>query len=54
MVISGAFALFGPGVYDQLDIYSEMLQPAAQGGLFFAGEATSACHAYVDLPDIAL
>jgi hypothetical protein len=27
------------------DIYSEMLQPAANGKLFFAGEATSACHA---------
>jgi len=54
MVISGAFALFGPSVYDQRDVYSEMLRPAARGGLFFAGEATSACHAYVDLPDITL
>ena len=25
-----------------------MLQPAARGKLFFAGEATSTCHAYVD------
>jgi len=43
----GAFAFFGPGVYDSTDIYSEMLQPAARGKLFFAGEATSACHAWV-------
>ena len=43
----GAFALFGPGVYDSMDIYSEMLQPTAAGKLFFAGEATSACHACV-------
>ena len=47
-VFSGAFAFFGPGVYENGDIYSEMLQPAANGKLFFAGEATSACHAYVD------
>ncbi|KAF9645107.1 amine oxidase [Thelephora ganbajun] len=43
----GAFAFFGPGVYDSTDIYSEMLLPAANGKLFFAGEATSACHAWV-------
>jgi len=43
----GAFAFFGPGVYDSTDVYSEMLQPAARGKLFFAGEATSACHAWV-------
>jgi len=43
----GAFAFFGPGVYSANDIYSEMLLPAANGKLFFAGEATSACHAWV-------
>jgi len=43
----GAFAFFGPGVYDGTDIYSQMLLPAAHGKLFFAGEATSACHAWV-------
>ena len=46
--VLGAFAFFGPGVYGSADIYSEMLLPAAKGKLFFAGEATSACHAYVD------
>jgi hypothetical protein len=48
MAVSGGYAFFGPGVYERGDIYSEMLLPAAQGKLFFAGEATSACHAYVD------
>jgi len=43
----GAFAFFGPGSYDATDVYSEMLQPAARGKLFFAGEATSACHGWV-------
>jgi len=43
----GAFAFFGPGVYAANDVYSEMLMPAATGKLFFAGEATSACHAWV-------
>jgi len=43
----GAYASFGPGVYGSNDIYSEILQPAANGKLFFAGEATSACHAWV-------
>lgn len=45
--VLGAFAFFGPGSYDKNDIYSEILQPAAHGKLFFAGEAASACHAYV-------
>ena len=47
MVVSGGYAFFGPGVYESSDVYSEILQPAAKGKLFFAGEATSACHAYV-------
>ena len=46
--VLGAFAFFGPGVYGNADIYSEMLLPAAKGKLFFAGEATSTCHAYVN------
>ena len=48
MIVLGAFAFFGPGVYT--DIYPEILQPAARGKLFFAGEATATGHAYVDLP----
>ena len=40
----GAFAFFGPGSHG---IYSKIIQPAAHGKLFFAGEATSTCHAYV-------
>ncbi|KAF9783369.1 amine oxidase [Thelephora terrestris] len=43
----GASAFFGPGVYGRNDVYSEMLQPAAQGRLFFAGEATSTSHGWV-------
>jgi monoamine oxidase len=43
-VVLGAFAFFGPGVYT--DIYPAILQPAARGKLFFAGEATSTGHAY--------
>ena len=48
IVFSGAFSFFGPGVYENGDVYSEIIQPAANGKLFFAGEAASACHAYVD------
>ena len=48
MVISGGFAFFGPGVYESGDIYNEILFPAANGKLFFAGEAASVCHGYVD------
>ena len=44
-IVIGAFAFFGPGVYDSTDVYSQMLRPAARGKLFFAGEAASACHA---------
>lgn len=47
-VVLGGYAFFGPGVYGSRDVYSEILQPAAKGKLFFAGEATSSCHAYVD------
>jgi len=43
----GAFAVFGPGVYTNGDVYSAILQPAAHGKLFFAGEAASACHSWV-------
>ena len=48
MVVSGVFALFGSSVYENGDIYKQMLRPAAGGKLFFAGEATSSCHGYVD------
>ena len=44
MVVLGASAFFGPGVYATGDIYSQLLLPAANGKLFFAGEAASACH----------
>ena len=47
MVASGGFALFGPGVYENGDIFTEIIKPAANGKLFFAGEATSSCHGYV-------
>ena len=47
MAVSGGFVFFGPGLYESSDIYSEMLQPAAKGKLFFAGEPTSACNGYV-------
>ncbi|KAF9648690.1 hypothetical protein BDM02DRAFT_2079180 [Thelephora ganbajun] len=40
----GGYAHFGPGAYD---VYSEMILPAANGKLFFAGEATSDCHGWV-------
>ena len=49
MVVLGGYAFFGPGVYGDSDIYSKIIQPVANFQLFFAGEATSACHAYVDL-----
>ena len=48
MVVLGGFVFFGPGAYGAGDVYSELLQPAARGKLFFAGEATSACHEYMD------
>lgn len=34
-------------MYSDGEIYGEILKPAARGKLFFAGEATSSCHAYV-------
>jgi len=52
MIVPGGFAFFGPGVYERGDVYCEMLQPAANGKLFFAGEATSACNGYVDSSSI--
>lgn len=48
MVVPGGYASLGPGVYESGDAYSEILQPAANGKLFSAGEATGACHAYVN------
>ena len=35
-------------MYGDSDTYNQLLQPAAGGTLFFAGEAASACHGYVD------
>lgn len=49
MIDLGGSAFFGPGSYGDGDIRNEMLQPAANGKLFFAGEATSACHSCVIL-----
>lgn len=43
----GAYAFFGPGVYDEGGVYCEITQPAANGKLFFAGEATSSAHPWV-------
>ncbi|KAF9648704.1 hypothetical protein BDM02DRAFT_3260885 [Thelephora ganbajun] len=40
----GGYAHFGPGSYD---VYSDMVLPAANGKLFFAGEATSDCRGWV-------
>lgn len=40
----GAYAFFGPEEFDS--VYADLCQPAANGQLFIAGEATSACHAY--------
>ena len=48
MVVSGAFRFFGPDVYGNGDVYSEILHPVANGKLFIAGEATGSCHAYAD------
>ncbi|KAF8534739.1 hypothetical protein BDD12DRAFT_858949 [Trichophaea hybrida] len=41
----GAFALFGPGQFD--DLYPEITKPAARGNLHFAGEAASTHHAWI-------
>ncbi|KZS88540.1 FAD/NAD(P)-binding domain-containing protein [Sistotremastrum niveocremeum HHB9708] len=43
---AGAFAFFGPGEYSD-PMYPKLRAPAARGKLFFAGEALSACHAWV-------
>ena len=42
---SGAFALFGPGQFDNL--YPYLTRPAAGGDFFIAGEAASVHHAWV-------
>ena len=42
---SGAFAIFGPGQFSHL--YPYLTRPAADGRLHFAGEASSAHHAWV-------
>ncbi|KAG8719775.1 hypothetical protein FRC09_010643 [Ceratobasidium sp. 395] len=41
----GAYAFFGPGEF--VSLYENLTRPAAQGGLHFAGEAISTCHAWV-------
>lgn len=43
----GGYAFFGPGVYGANDVYSQLLLTAASGKLIFAGEAASACHAWI-------
>ena len=46
----GAFALFGPGQFgrsDENSMFANIKAPAAGGKLHFAGEATSAHHAWV-------
>lgn len=45
----GGYAVFHPGVYGNGDTFGEILQPVANGKFFIAGDATSACHACVDL-----
>jgi len=42
----GAYAFFGPGEFVD-GVYAQICEPAAEGRLFFAGEATSSCHAWV-------
>jgi len=41
----GAFALYGPSQFAEL--YPHVVQPAAEGLLHFAGEATSVHHAWI-------
>jgi len=48
--VSGTYAIFGPGVYGDADLYRQIISPAARGKLFFAGEATAMCHTYVNQP----
>jgi monoamine oxidase len=43
----GTYAIFGPGVYGDADLYRQIISPAARGKLFFAGEATAMCHTWV-------
>jgi hypothetical protein len=42
---SGAFALFGPGQFTTM--YPTLIKSAGGGKVFFAGEATSAHHAWI-------
>jgi hypothetical protein len=42
----GGFAFFGPQQFED-PIWVQMSEPACNGQLFFAGEASSACHASV-------
>ena len=42
---SGAFALFGPGQFE--NYYPHLIEPAANGHLYLAGEACSAHHAWI-------
>jgi len=44
--MAGAFAFFGPNQFG--DVYASCGQPAAGGRLFFAGEALSENHAWVE------
>ncbi|KAG8740117.1 hypothetical protein FRC10_004746 [Ceratobasidium sp. 414] len=44
--LSGAFAFFGPGKFENL--YTSLTTPAAKGYLHFAGEAISVRHAWVE------
>lgn len=41
------YAYFSAGVYGEGDMYGALLEPAAHGKLFFAGEAASAAHAWI-------
>ncbi|KDQ16662.1 hypothetical protein BOTBODRAFT_106568 [Botryobasidium botryosum FD-172 SS1] len=43
---TGGFAFFGPSQFG--DAYASCSQPAAGGRLFFAGEALSECHAWIE------
>ncbi|KAF7177494.1 hypothetical protein CNMCM7691_005747 [Aspergillus felis] len=42
---AGAFALFGPGQF--ANYYPKLIEPAANGHLYLAGEASSAHHAWI-------
>jgi hypothetical protein len=46
VAFQGAFAQFGPGKFN--DLYKNMILPAGNDRLFFAGEALSLRHAWVE------